>query len=97
MSVFVSLPLYCPPDRCWVDIPDDPERDIPPFDCVPWQEALKTPASIIRCRTCGAPAIRLDCFYPYFSDQNRCQKCLDMEYTNSEAVMKAPSIALVKA
>lgn len=93
MSAFVSLPLSCPPDRCWIEV-DAEDRD---FDCVPWADVINITEKIIRCAVCGRPAIQLDHFYPHFYDKNRCQLCLDMESRRKDGeLMKAPSLALVK-
>ena len=96
MVFYVSKPYHCEQGMVWVDVADDPTADTFPYEIVTWQDAVTQNLPIIRCAKCQRPAIQLDCFYPYFSEKNRCADCLATEhaYRNPYAIVKAAPMAV---
>lgn len=70
--------LFCGKDRVWVAAETiDPDGDLIEHP-KRMKRKLASPEKIIRC-ACGLPAKRVDQYWPYHEEMNRCAGCLEKE------------------
>lgn len=76
MTSHISMPHYAGPGMVFVEAREDAKAIGAMWERMLLDEAKEQGRAIIRCALCKEPAVRLDCYWPYFSEQNRCRRHL---------------------